>query len=107
MAATYTGLSLNRVGINKQVSGTFTFDTSYPTGGLAFSPALVGLYSIQSLEVEAGFGGYLAVWDKSTSAPKVILYQGDNANASPAPGVQVPNTTNVATVTVTFIATGK
>lgn len=107
MSLVYTTVATNRFGNAKQVTGTATFDSSYPTGGEPFDVAAVGLYSLQTLEVEAGLGGYLTVWNKSVSAPKILAYQGDNTNAAAAPGIEVPNTTNLATVTVTFIATGK
>jgi len=89
-------------GSRKESYGVITFDSSYPTGGEAFVPAEFGLDRLDWLQV-AGATGYVAVWDGSTSAPKVLLYRQTAATGALA---EVPNTTNVSTVTVRFRAVG-
>ncbi len=97
------------VGTKRVVSGTLTFDNSYPTGGLSFAPGQVGLTTLLDLHVEAGVAGttgYVAAWNRSTTAPTVLVFQGDNPNAAQAPLSQVPNATNLSTLTARFTATG-
>lgn len=89
-------------GSRKESYGTITFDSSYPTGGEAFVPAEFGLDRLDWLQI-AGATGYVAVWDGSTSAPKVLLYRQTAATGALA---EVPATTNVATVVVRFRAVG-
>lgn len=89
-------------GNRKEVFGTITFDSSYATGGEAFVPADFGLSRLDWLQV-AGATGYLAVWDGSASAPKVLLYR---QTAATGALVEVPATTNVSTVTARFVAVG-
>lgn len=89
-------------GSRKEVYGTVTFDSSYPTGGEAFVPAEFGLDRLDWLQV-AGATGYLAVWDGSVTAPKILLYR---QTAATGALVEVPNTTNVSTVTVRIRAVG-
>jgi hypothetical protein len=89
-------------GSRKESYGVITFDSSYPTGGEAFVPSEFGLTRLDWLQV-AGATGYVAVWDGSTSDPKVLLYRQTAATGALA---EVPNTTNVSTVTVRFRAVG-
>lgn len=89
-------------GNRKQSVGTITFDSSYPTGGEAFVPAEFGLDRLDFLFV-SGANGYVAAWDGSASAPKVLLYRQTAATGALA---EVPNATNVATVTCRFHAIG-
>ncbi len=108
MSLIYTVNSTERVGRQKVVTGTVQFDSSYPTGGEPFSFTSVGLASLESLHV-AGAGGYVLVWNNSTSSPSIIAYQGDNDNAADAPGNEVPGTTNLASAITgaLFVARGK
>lgn len=89
-------------GSRKDVFGTITFDSSYDTGGEALTLTQLGVNRLDWLEV-AGATGYLAVWDGSTTTPKVLLYRQTTATGAL---VEVPATTNVSTVTVRFRATG-
>lgn len=89
-------------GNRKEVFGTITFDSSYVTGGEPFVPAEFGLSRLDWLQV-AGATGYLAVWDGSVTAPKILLYR---QTAATGALVEVPNTTNVSTVTARFVAVG-
>lgn len=89
-------------GSRKETYGTITFDSSYATGGEAFTPAEFGLNRLDFLLV-SGANGYVAAWDGSTSAPKVLLYR---QTAATGALVEVPSTTNVSTVTCRFKAIG-
>lgn len=89
-------------GSRKEVTGAITFDSSYLTGGEAVTLAQLGLSRLDFLQV-AGGTGYLATWDGSTSAPKVLLYR---QTAATGALVEVPNATDVSTVVVRFRALG-
>lgn len=106
MALTISVVSSDVIGTRRQVVGNLTFDSSYLTGGEPITPGSLGLYQIEQMEVEPA-SGFIPRWNRSMTAPTVQLFQGDNANASPAPGLEVPNATNVATVVCSFRATGR
>lgn len=89
-------------GSRKEVFGVITFDSSYATGGEAVTLAQLGVNRLDWLQVTAG-AGYLPVWDGSSTTPKVLLYR---QTAATGALVEVPNTTDVSTVTVRFRATG-
>ena len=104
MATVSIGFGPEVPGSRKEVLGTITFDSSYPTGGEEFTPAEFGLNRLDWLDLNNG-QGYVPVWDGSTSAPKVLMYrQGASAGAL----TQTPNGTDLATpqITVRFRATG-
>lgn len=102
MASVAVNIGPEVPGSRKESYGTVTFDSSYPTGGEPFVPAEFGLSRLDWLQV-AGASGYLAVWDGSVSAPKILLYRQDETTGALA---EVPNTTNVSTVTVRVRAIG-
>lgn len=89
-------------GSRKEVYATVTFDSSYVTGGEPFVPAEFGFSRLDWLQVASG-NGYLAVWDGSVSAPKILLYRQTAATGALA---EVPNTTDVSTVVVRVRAVG-
>lgn len=95
MAVTISGVSINNVGNRKRVTALLAGDTSYPTGGWPITLSTLGISTLIDLQVE-GRAGYMLCWDGSKTAPKVQVFRGDNANASPAPGVEVTNGTNIA-----------
>jgi len=105
MASTFTpaqpiASSRRMSGNQRQVIGTITFDASYPTGGLAITPGQFGLTAITDVKVAGGTSGYHVFWNRSTTAPTLQVFQGDNANVAAAPGIQVPNATNLSTLVV-------
>lgn len=104
MAATTIAFGPEVPGSRKESFGTITFDSSYPTGGEAFTPADFGLSRLDFLYV-SGATGYVATWDGSTSAPKVLLYR---QTAATGALVEVPNATNLTSpqVTCRFRAVG-
>lgn len=93
------------VGTHRQKRGTITFDSSYPTGGEAVTPANFGLTAITDIQLE-GDDGYVLRWDRSTTAPKLLAYMGDNNNASDGPLIEVANTTDLSAVVTRFTVTG-
>lgn len=69
-----------------------TLDNSYPTGGYALTPQQLGLGSggaIEHVNVMGTADGYLYKWNPATN--KLMVFQGDNANAAAAPGTEVAN----------------
>lgn len=89
-------------GNRKMVSGVITLDSSYPTGGEAVTLAQLGLSRLDFLCLTAGVG-YLPTWDGSVSAPKVLVYRQTAATGALA---EVPNTTDMSTTTIRFLAYG-
>lgn len=106
MALTFALDDRQLVGNKRQVSGTVTFDSSYPTNGESFTAADLGLTAITNFEAQPSTVGYVAVWDRSTSAPKLMAFYGDNNNASDGPLIEVPNATSLTTSVHRFVATG-
>jgi hypothetical protein len=106
MALTYSTTNIDVIGSRRQVTGSITFDSSYLTGGEVLTPSLIGLYQIEHMEVDPA-QGYVPRWNRSQTAPTIQVFQGDNANAAAAPGIEVPNATNLATLVVGFRATGR
>lgn len=79
-----------------------TAGANYTTGGEPFDvaqiPGCTGtLYGVDIVG-GAGGNGYLPVWDSTNK--KLMVFQGDNANAAAAPAIQVPGNTNLSAVTV-------
>ena len=75
--------------------GTIDLDSSYPTGG---EP--LGGISATGRKVhfaQANGRGYNFAFDYANQ--KLLVFQGDNDNAADAPGIEVPNATNLSTVT--------
>lgn len=112
MAVTVTANYPERIGRKKVVTGTITFDSSYPTGGESVTVAQLGLTQLQNLEVRPGLGssttGYVPVWatGRSVTSPAVQVLMGDNNNASDGPLIEVANTTDLSALVVDFVATG-
>lgn len=95
------------VGNRRQIECTVTFDNSYATGGEPISLASLGLGFADKVDVVNPGQGYLVRWDRSRTAPKLVVYQGDNANAAAAPGTQVPNATDLSTLVCGIRVTGR
>lgn len=84
--------------------GTLTLDSSYPTGGYAVAKGDFQLsVSLHDVDVSLG-GGYVFDFDRANS--KLRVWYGDNNNASDGPLIEVPNGTNLASVTARFRAYG-
>lgn len=110
MALTYSVQTPQLVGTKRVVRGTITFDSSYATGGETFATTAIGLGQLTGLTVEAGLGssttGYVPVWNRSTSAPKVLALMGDNNNAADGPLIEVASTTDLSALVCGFVAEG-
>jgi hypothetical protein len=98
------------LGNRKVVTGTVTFDSSYPTGGESITLIQLGLSALQNLDVTNEYGSsttaYMVTWNKSATAPKLFAYMGDNNNASDGPFIEVANTTDLSALVCRFEATG-
>lgn len=96
-------ITLTRVANSRQVSGhrrqvelDFVCDNSYPTGGYTITPAMCGLKRITKAVVIENPDGYDFHYDRATS--KLLVRYFDYNNAADGPIIEVPNTTNIATV---------
>jgi len=96
MAAVFTTNVRTINGVRTVIEGTIALDSSYPTGGESITAASLGLVRIDDMII-GNKSGYSFEWDATNS--KLLAYQGDNTNAAAAPAVQVPDTTNLSTVT--------
>ena len=82
--------------------GTIAFDSSYPTGGEAID--LSGNERVEYIQCNAQ-GGYVFVFEQNDQ--KLLAYYGDNNNAADGPLIEVPNTTDLSSLTaIPFIAVG-
>jgi hypothetical protein len=104
VALTYSTDIPQYVGTQKVVTGTITFDSSYPTGGESVTVADLGLVRLDHLELD-GDDGYVLVWDRSTTSPKILAYWVDTT-VDGAPLAQVTNATNLSSVVSRFRAYG-
>lgn len=98
------------VGTQKRVSGTITFDSSYVTGGEPLTLSSLGLYALTGFvgvnAASTATNQYIVGWDRSQTAPKLKVFQGDNTNAAAAPAIEVPNATNLSALVINYEATG-
>lgn len=84
--------------------GTIAFDSSYAVGGESLTASDLNLRGVSFLLV-APKNGYVFEYDYANR--KLKAYYGDNNNASDGPLIEVPNTTNLSTVTgAKFLAFG-
>lgn len=79
MAVTVAITDHGTLGKQRTVQGTITFDSSYPTGGEAFDPGLIGLVRVSSFffEMEDGF---LFKWDAANE--KILAFESGTASAA-------------------------
>lgn len=92
-------------GSRKEVYGTVTFDSSYPTGGEAVSLADLGLSRLDWLSVE-GTDGHVPAWNGSATAPKIKLFVADYDDTGKSPLAEVTNGGNTTGVVARFRAVG-
>lgn len=110
MAATVTKTFENPLGTQWLVQGTISFvgDTSYPTGGEALTIDNLGVRTLDALLLYPTNSGYVPVWDGSKTAPKIMMFYGDNNNAADGPLIEVPNATDLSAQTgMQFVAFGR
>ena len=105
MAATSSVVFVGSIlGAKQRISvSTITGDSSYATDGEAITANQLGLTRITAL-VPVANSGYVPVWDQANS--KLKVFYGDNNNASDGPLIEIPNATDISTVTFTVIAFG-
>lgn len=97
MALSYTTDLFEQVGRQRWRYVTIAFDSSYPTGGEAIAPAAkFGLQKV-NMVITQPKSGYTFEYDYTND--KLLVYWGDNNNASDGPSVEVANTTNLSTLT--------
>jgi hypothetical protein len=106
MAVTVT-ITNRKVADNEvEVRGTILFDASYPTGGEAITLGSLGLSTLKDLYTFAN-AGLVPEWNRSKTAPKVLLFWVDTT-VDGAALAEVADTTDVIAVAtaVPFIAYG-
>lgn len=86
-----------------------TWDSSYPTGGLALTPKQVGLNQILGCEsIGAGAAATAAVdISYDTTNQKLQAFGADGAAAGIANLKEIANATNLSTITTTAIFLGR
>ena len=112
MALTFTKVDHFVLGDREARVYDVTFDSSYPAGGEAVTPDDFGLRnSITAVLAAAARDPDTAdnalVVDFDDTNDKLVLFWGDNNNASDGPLVEVPDTTNVAAYTARLVVIGK
>jgi len=106
MALTVTLTNITIFGNKRFIQGKIAFDTSYPTGGEAFSLADMGLaggvLDFCMFEPESG---YIFEYDHTNN--KVLAYYCDYDAVADGALIQVANTTDLSALTdARFIAIG-
>ena len=94
MAVAITNSQHGVSGNKKTVSGTVTFDASYPTGGESFGLAEIGILP-QSVSTTAD-SGINIFWDRANGNIKILAAGGTEAGSASDQSAQ----------TAEFIATG-
>lgn len=90
----------------KFVTGTFAFDSSYPTGGESIT-GIAGQFQEMLGCIFQSRLGYTFGVDYTAGAQKVLAYYSDYDAVADGALIQVPDTTDLSTVTgVRFIAYG-
>lgn len=113
MAVTVTrphwGGATDRISIGDRWAklSSVAFDNSYPTGGEPLTFADLGFQDAPDFViVVGGHKGY--TFDYDATNQKMLVYWGDNNNAADGPAVEVPNTTDISTLSaVKVLAVGK
>lgn len=99
-----TVIPATKVGFKKRMSVTnITFDDSYPTGGEAVTPGNLGLTKIEAVIINGNTGHNLQ-WDQANK--KIKAYYADYDAVADGALIQVPDTTDLATVVATVVAFG-
>jgi hypothetical protein len=92
-----TLIQREREGFSNLTINTLSLDASYPTGGYSLTPTQLGVGLSVRWVMAAPKNGYFFEYDYANS--KLKVFQGDNANAAAAPGIEVANTTSLVAVT--------
>jgi len=90
---------------------SFLGDGAYPTGGSPGLDTLVQALVGDSRDIIAVIpgdcGGYVPAYVPGTLDGLLKVYQGDNDNAADAPLIEVPNATDLSSVTFTLMVISK
>lgn len=90
----------------KFVTGTIAFDSSYPTGGESITAIATQFTELLGVTFTPHLG-YVFDVDYTAATQKVLAYYVDNNAAGDSAMIEVPDTTNLATLTaVHFLAYG-
>lgn len=82
MAITLSNRKTEYVGSQKVVTVDVAWDSSYPSDGEAVTLSQLGMSRLDRVEpsIHSSSGGaYLLKWNGSRTAPKLVVYQGDQA----------------------------
>lgn len=83
------------------------FDASYAAGGEAFTPADVQLSTIDFVAITAVPGAKTGRWvEFNPTGNLLVVKQSDNPNVAAAPGVEVPNLTDLSGLNIRVLAIG-
>lgn len=97
----FSNLARNAEGHRSVITGLVTMDSSYDAGGESFSLSTIGLVtSVDNLSVQPS-AGYVPTWNKSTTAPKILVFQ-----QSAATGALTEATGDLSAVSFPFRAVG-
>ncbi len=102
MAITVSALHRQVPGAAIEIVAEVTLDSSYPSGGYAFTPATFGLSSLQYAIPIVGNAGYVVVHDQANLKFKVF-----QQNATSGPLVEVAGATNLSTVKIYVLVKGR
>ena len=107
MAASIRIQRAEALGNSTAVWGTIVLDSSYPTGGEAIAIAdTTNDITLERIDVLFAQGaGYLGDWDEANQ--KLIMRYFDYDAGADGAAIQVPNTTDLSSVTVDFFAIGQ
>lgn len=90
-------------GTAKIYTGTIDFDSSYPTGGEAIDATANERLDVL---IASSKSGYVFSWDAANQ--KLLAYYADYDAVADGALIQVPDTTNLSTLTgVPFVAVGQ
>lgn len=98
--------SADLFGRHRVYIGKVTFDASYTTGGLSFTPASVGMAEFDFVEVEpdaAALPGHVVQYNYTTKKLMVFV---EEAVAAGGPLLEIANASNLATLVVRVLCIG-
>jgi len=78
---------------------------TYATGGVSVPGSLFGWQTVLGLSVVGGGSGYVFAYDAANQ--KLKAYYGDYSEASDGPLVEVPDSTDLGSVTIRVMAFGR
>lgn len=97
------------VGASVMTIADVTLSSNYASGGDTLTLGSLGLSTCDVVMLasnEAGYNYKIVQGATQVAAPLVQLFQGDNANAAAAPGVEVSNASNQSGRTIRVVAFG-